>query len=95
MESDEKIYVTSERNVGREFHLSDILGEEIDAKDSAELETANCLTEGKDDYTYISRLKNGRSNSLVTDEELEERKESRVPTNTKMNTTWAVRSSLG
>ena len=42
-------------------------------------------------HTSINNSKNGRSISLVTDEEREERKKSRIPTNTKVNTTWAVR----
>ena len=59
MESDEEIYITqnkfSERNVGREFDLSDIFREVIDEKNSCKLETTNCLlTEGKDVHTYIN-----------------------------------------
>ena len=39
----------------------------------------------------LETVRSKRAISLVTDEELEQRKDGRIPTNTKHNTNWAIR----
>ena len=58
------------------------------------METTICLLkEGKNDnLSILSNLKDGRNVSFVNDKELEKRKVSRIPVNTKINSVWVVRS---
>ena len=41
---------------------------------------------------FFDRYVYGPSNIIISDEELEKKKEGRIPLNTKHNTAWAVRA---
>ena len=81
MDSDDEIFLT--RNISQEpffpeLNLEELVGDfrEVSEQDSIEVEKKeNC----------------GRNIVVVCDTEVEKRRESRIPANTKVNTSWAVR----
>ena len=82
MDSDDEIFLTrntfSQEPFIPELNLEELVGDfrEVSEQDSIEVE--------KKEYC-------GRNIVVVCDTEVEKRRESRIPANTKINTSWAVR----
>ena len=82
MDSDYEIFLTqntvSQEAFSPEFNLEELLGDfrKVSDRDSVEVE---------------KKENPGRNIVVVCDNEVEKRRESRIPANTKVNTSWAVR----
>ena len=82
MDSDDEIFLTqntfSQEAFSPELNLEELLGDfrEVSDRDSVEVE---------------KKENPGRNIVVVCDNEVEKRRESRTPANTKVNTSWAVR----
>ena len=82
MDSDDEIFLTqnifSQEPFSPELNLEELVGDfrEVSERDSVEVE---------------KKENPGRNIVVVCDNEVEKRRESRIPTNTKVNTSWAVR----
>ena len=82
MDSDDEIFLTqstfSQEPFSPELNLEELVGDfrEVSERDSVEVE---------------KQENPGRNIVVVYDNEVEKRRESRIPTNTKVNTSWAVR----
>ena len=82
MDSDDEIFLTqnsfSQEPFSPELNLEELVGdfEEVSERDSVEFE---------------KKENPGRNMVVVCDNEVEKRRESRMPANTKVNTSWAVR----
>ncbi|PFX15305.1 Zinc finger MYM-type protein 3 [Stylophora pistillata] len=102
--SDEELFLTqnsfSEERVEDNFSIDSILDglvacDEPVSQNSCEEELKQVVTEKsiKDGRTDPSNYPEAvRKIVIVDDEELEKRKESRIPPNTRINTSWAVRA---
>ena len=82
MDSDDEIFLTqntfSQEPFSPELNLQELVGDfrEVSKRDSAE----------------VKKKENpGRNIVVVCDNEVKKRRESRIPANTKVNTSWAVR----
>ena len=82
MDSDDEIFLTqntfSQEPFSPELNLEELVGDfrEVSERDSVEVE---------------KKENPGRNIVVVCDNEVEKRRESRIPANTKVNTSWAVR----
>ena len=82
MDSDDEIFLTqntfSQEPFSPELNLEELVGDfrEVSERDSVEVE---------------KKENPGRNIVVVCDNEVEKRGESRIPANTKVNTSWAVR----
>ena len=82
MDSDDEIFLTqdtfSQEPFSPELNLEELVRDfrEVSERDSVEVE---------------KKENPGRNIVVVCDNEIEERRESRIPANTKVNTPWAVR----
>ena len=82
MDSDDKIFPTqntfSQEPFSPELNLEELVGDfrEVSERDSVEVE---------------KKENPGRNIVVVCDTEVEKRRESRIPANTKVNTSWAIR----
>ena len=82
MDSDDEIFLTqktfSQEPFSPELNLEELLGDfrEVSERDSVEVE---------------KKENPGRNIVVVCNNEVEKRRESRIPANTKVNTSWAVR----
>ena len=82
MDSDDEIFLTqntfSQEPFSPELNLEESVGDfrEVSERDSVEVE---------------KKENPGRNIVVVCDNEVEKRRESRIPANTKVNTAWAVR----
>ena len=82
MDSDDEIFLTqntfSQEPFSPELNLEELVGDfrEVSERDSVEVE---------------KKENPGCNMVVVYDNEVEKRRESRIPTNTKVNTSWAVR----
>ena len=80
MDSDDEIFLTQNNfsQESPELNLEELVGDlrEVSERDSVEVE---------------KKENPGRNIVVVCDNEVEKRRESRIPANTKVNTSWAVR----
>ena len=80
MDSDDEIFLTQNNfsQESPELNLEELVGDlrEVSERDSVEVE---------------KKENPGRNIAVVCDNEVEKRRESRIPANTKVNTSWAVR----
>ena len=95
--SDEDIYITQNSFSCESQVLSEIEVDVLDYVLSGEVSRVQSLAETQLKAKELEEAKSSKDNtfrgiSLVGDEKLEKRKETRTPKSTKINTNWTVRT---